>query len=206
MTPFRTHGGQAVPLRQDHVDTDQLIPARFLRQPRSAGYGQWLLHDQRVDDRHQPRQDCVLNDPTYRGADILVAGENFGCGSSREAAVYALQDHGFRAVIASSFGDIFRNNALKNGLLTVELPPEAVAILFARLSTDPAIPLLIHLPDQTIQFGTQPPWSFPMDAFRKDCLLSGRDELGLTQGLAPTIAAFEVNHHHDWPWLVIPPG
>jgi 3-isopropylmalate/(R)-2-methylmalate dehydratase small subunit len=190
MQPVSCFEGLAAPLPLDNVDTDQIIPARFLRKPRDADYQRWLFHDLRFTPEGAPRPDFVLNRPPFDAATILVAGRNFGVGSSREAAVYALQAFGIRAVVAESFGDIHFANALKNGLIPIRLPPERVAALRAaaeggqlRLKVDLARGILAS-PD-----GTEDAFAIP--AFARDCLLRGLDEIGLTLTHLPEIEAFE---------------
>jgi 3-isopropylmalate/(R)-2-methylmalate dehydratase small subunit len=183
MDAFRKLEAVAAPLARANVDTDQIIPARFLRKPRSAGMGNFLFHDVRADPAF------VLNRPEYRDARILVAGANFGCGSSREMAVWALWDGGFRAAIAPSYGDIFYSNALKNGFLPVVLPPEAVDILLKTLESAPGARLTVDLEKQTVG-----PYRFDIDAFSRHCLLEGIDELGYTLGQMDRIRDFERQH------------
>ncbi|MEP6962506.1 MAG: 3-isopropylmalate dehydratase small subunit [Acidobacteriota bacterium] len=171
-----------VPLSRPNIDTDQILPARFLQKPRSGGFGQYLFHDLRL------KPDFVLNQPVFRDARILVAGENFGCGSSRENAVWALHDYGFRAVIAPSMGDIFTANCLKNGLLPIILPAPVVATIL----TEGQI-LTVDLESQTVSFAGES-HTFEIDAFVRHCLLHGIDELDYTLSRMPEIEAFEKGH------------
>jgi 3-isopropylmalate/(R)-2-methylmalate dehydratase small subunit len=197
MTPFTTLTARAVPLDEVNVDTDRIVPARFLRKPRSAGYENFLFHDLRESDR-----DFVLDRPEFRGARILVAAENFGCGSSREAAVWALAGFGLRAWIAPSFGDIFLENSFKNGVLAIVLPAARVAAIRSLLLARPGAEITIDLPAQTV---TSPDGSvdrFEVDAFRKECLLAGIDEIDLTLRYEREIAAYEARQHEESPWLV----
>src|SRR5579859_343512 len=150
MEPFARLDAVAMPMPVANVDTDQIIPARFLRKPRKAGYGQYLFHDLRFDDIGKERPDFVLNLARYRGARILIADKNFGCGSSREHAVYALWDHGFRAVIAPSYGDIFYGNSLKNGFLPIVLPADAAAHLRDRVQQNPGARVAADLERQQV--------------------------------------------------------
>jgi 3-isopropylmalate/(R)-2-methylmalate dehydratase small subunit len=191
----------AAPLDLPNVDTDRIIPARFLRKPRSAGYGQFCFHDLRIraDGTEDPA--FVLNRPAYREARILVAGENFGCGSSREGAVWALAGRGIRAVVAPSFGDIFAGNCLKNGLLPVVLPADAVGALSAALHREPGARIAIDLPAQTLAGPDGVVHRFGIDPFWKEALLDGLDEIGLTERRAAEIAAFEARHAAEWPWV-----
>jgi 3-isopropylmalate/(R)-2-methylmalate dehydratase small subunit len=186
MEPFTTLTARAAPLDLVNVDTDRIIPARFLRKPRDAGYGQFLFHDLREAER-----DFILDRPEYRGARILVAGENFGCGSSREGAVWALAGAGFRAWIAPSFGDIFLENSFKNGALAIVLPGERVEAIRERLHAEPAAELTIDLPAQTVRLPDGGIETFDVDPFRKECLLAGIDEIALTLRYEEAIRAYE---------------
>ncbi|SEO41501.1 3-isopropylmalate/(R)-2-methylmalate dehydratase small subunit [Methylobacterium sp. ap11] len=197
MQPFTTLRAVAVPLDVANVDTDQILPARFLKKPRSAGYGNFLFHDERRRSEAYP-----LDAPAYAGAGILVADRNFGCGSSREGAVYALVDGGIRCVIAPSFGDIFASNAAKNGLLTVTLPEAAVAALRARLATAPGAALTVDLPAQTVTDPDGQAVPFEIDPFKKRCLVEGLDDVALTLEHAEAIAAFEARVAAEQPWRV----
>ena len=198
---FNSLDAVAVPLDRRNVDTDQIIPARFLRKPRAAGMAAYLFHDLRWDPEGRERADFILNEPLYRDAKILVARENFGSGSSREAAVYALWDFGFKVVIAPSFGDIFSSNALKNGLLPVSLPTETVDALLAELSAHPAMHIQVDLMSQTVSAGASLKVRFEIDPFQKKLLLSGQDELGYTLDLAAKVSAFEAARANREPWL-----
>ncbi len=182
MQRFTTLEAVAMPMTQPNVDTDQIIPARFLQKLRKDGFGRYLFHDLAES------AGFVLNRPAYREARILVAEQNFGCGSSRENAVWALYDRGFQAVIAPSFGDIFFNNCLKNGLLPVVLPPEAVAHLLASLEGQK---LKVDLESQLVTSHDSAEHRFDIDPFAKHCLLNGIDELDYTLSLMQEIAAFE---------------
>jgi 3-isopropylmalate/(R)-2-methylmalate dehydratase small subunit len=181
-------------LPAENVDTDQIIPARFLKTINRAGLGEHLFADWRVDERGHPRTDFPLNSPSARGASILVAGHNFGCGSSREHAPWALLDFGFRAVISTGFADIFRNNALKTGLLPVTLSPSAHAELVEQLAASSRATVTIDLDKQTATLPGGSEHSFPVDPFARHCLLNGVDELGFLLGEEKAIAAFESTH------------
>jgi 3-isopropylmalate/(R)-2-methylmalate dehydratase small subunit len=194
--PFITLSSVAVPLDMVNVDTDRIVPARFLRQPRSAGYQNFLFHDLREKD-----PSFVLDRPEYAGAQILVAAENFGCGSSREGAVWALAGAGFRAWIAPSFGDIFLENSFKNGVLAVTLPLETVAALRVALARAPGTALTIDLAAQTVSMPGAAPMRFEIDPFRKECLLAGIDEIQLTLRYEDAIAAYESRQREETPWL-----
>jgi 3-isopropylmalate/(R)-2-methylmalate dehydratase small subunit len=186
MEPFVRLTARAVPLDLVNVDTDRIIPARFLRQPRSIGYESFLFHDLREGD-----PGFVLDRPEYRGAKILVAAENFGCGSSREGAVWALAGAGFRAWIAPSFGDIFFENSFKNGVLAIVLPRDTVAGIRGVLHERPGSELTIDLPSQTVALPDGTRQRFEVDPFRKECLLAGLDEIGLTMRYEEQIADYE---------------
>ena len=196
MQPFTTLTAVAVPLDLVNVDTDRIIPARFLRQPRSAGYERFLFHDLREQDPQ-----FVLDRPAYRGAQILVAAENFGCGSSREGAVWALAGTGLRAWIAPSFGDIFLENSFKNGVLALVLPAPRVESLRAALSKQPGATLTIDLAAQTVTGPDGTVDRFEIDPFRKECLLAGIDEIDLTRRHEGEIAAYEARRKRERPWL-----
>jgi len=196
MKPFTTLTAVAVPLDLVNCDTDRIVPARFLRQPRSAGYQNFLFHDLREADR-----DFVMDRPAYRGARILVAAENFGCGSSREAAVWALSGAGLAAWIAPSFGDIFLENSYKNGVPAIVLPAARVAALRAQLAANPGAEVAIDLPAQTVRFPDGSLARFEVDAFRKACLQEGLDEIDLTLRHEGEIAAWEARRREDLPWL-----
>lgn len=192
MTPLRQHTGRVAPLDVANVDTDAIIPKQFLQNVTRTGFGKHLFHDWRfLDDAgEQPNPEFVLNLPHYQGATILLARENFGCGSSREHAPWALADYGFRVIIAPSFADIFYGNALNNQLLPVRLPETVIDALFAAAAHQPVLQLTVDLERQTVQNETQS-WHFDIDPFRRHCLLNGLDNIGLTLQHAEAIAAFE---------------
>jgi 3-isopropylmalate/(R)-2-methylmalate dehydratase small subunit len=191
----------AAPIALPNIDTDQIVPARFLRRPREGGYGGYLFHDLRFDDNGAERGGFVLNQPAYRNARILVADKNFGCGSSREHAVYCLMDYGFRAAIAPSFGDIFYGNSFKNGFLPVVLPADTVAALRAEITREPGARIAIDLDRQEVTAPSGATYRFDIDPFRKRCLLQGVDEIALTLGHADDIAAFERRQADELSWL-----
>jgi 3-isopropylmalate/(R)-2-methylmalate dehydratase small subunit len=211
MDPFRILTALVVPLDRANVDTDAIIPKQFLKSIKRSGFGPNLFDAWRyldpgepgVDNAKRPvNPDFVLNQPQYEGAQILLARRNFGCGSSREHAPWALLDYGIRAVVAPSFGDIFRSNSLKNGLLPIALTEAQVDRLFADAAAVPGFRLTVDLERQTVattdgavSFG------FEIDAFRKHCLLNGLDEIGLTLAHADEIRAFEAKRLADEPWL-----
>lgn len=196
--PFDTLTSRAIVFDMRNVDTDQIIPARFMRTPRSEGYARFLFHDIRFDASGKPVPDCPFNAPEAAEARVLLAGENFGCGSSREAAVYALFDFGVRCVIAPGFGDIFRTNCYKNGLLPVALAQadcERLRTMVAEAEID------IDLPAQTVRCGGTT-FAFRIEPFWKDCLLKGVDDIDLTLLSSGEIAAFARERLAREPWLV----
>jgi 3-isopropylmalate/(R)-2-methylmalate dehydratase small subunit len=200
MEPFTRLEAIAAPLPVANLDTDQIVPARFLRRPRSEGFAAYLFHDLRFDEHGDERPGFVLNRLPWRSARILVALANFGSGSSREQAVYALWDYGIRAVIAPSFGEIFHNNALQNGLLPVILQDNQIATLIALLQAEPECRPTVDLVTQRVDLPGGVAFAFDINPFRKDCLLAGRDEIELTQGYSEQIAAF-AHARVATPWL-----
>jgi 3-isopropylmalate/(R)-2-methylmalate dehydratase small subunit len=194
MQPFRKHTGIAVPLDKVNVDTDQIIPKQFLKRIERTGFGEFLFYDWRFSGDGKEIGDFVLHQPRYRKASILISGKNFGCGSSREHAVWALADYGFRVVIAPSFADIFANNSLKNGLLTVRLDEDQVAEL-TRLSEEiEEYELTVDLEALRLQDGRGFLATFAMDEFSRHCLLNGLDDIGLTLQQEAQITAYEARH------------
>ena len=191
MTPFKQHTGVVVPLDRSDVDTDQIIPARYLKRIERTGYGQFLFAAKRYRDDGTPDPDFVLNRPEYREGTVLVAGRNFGCGSSREHAPWALQEYGFRVVIAPSFGDIFANNAAQVGLLTITLPEERVRQILDTAAAREGYQLSVDLESQTVTDGFGRRDGFEIDGFKKHCLLHGLDAIGLTLQHDAEIARFE---------------
>ncbi len=204
MERFTKLSAPAVALALDNVDTDQIIPARFMKRSRAEGYGPVLLHDLRFDESGAPRPGFVLNDPRHEGARVLVAGRNFGSGSSREAAVYALWDHGFRCVIAPSFGDIFASNAVKNGLLPAVVAEADAARLMAWLETANAARIEVDLEACTITAGGEV-MPFSVDPVRRTQLLNGWDDIDLTRERAGAIAAYRAARVDAEPWAVVVP-
>jgi 3-isopropylmalate/(R)-2-methylmalate dehydratase small subunit len=200
MQPFTTVAAVAAPIDLPNIDTDRIIPARFLRKPKEA-LGGLAFHDVRFDDEGNEREDFVLNQAPFRSAKILVVAQNFGCGSSREAAVWVLEAHGIRAVIAPSLGDIFHENCYKNGLLPVILAPEVVAALRAQLHAHPGATIRVDLESQTVTAPDGTMHRFEVDPFRKHALLTGQDEIALTLGYEKEIAAFETRQARAMPWL-----
>jgi 3-isopropylmalate/(R)-2-methylmalate dehydratase small subunit len=194
MQPFRKHTGLVVPLDRVNVDTDQIIPKQFLKRIERTGFGQFLFYDWRFAGDGAKKDEFILHDPRYANATILVAGKNFGCGSSREHAVWALADYGFRVVMSSSFADIFANNSLKNGLLTVILAEEQVTEIMRRAATTANYQLSIDLEKLAVEDGQGFSTTFAMDEFARHCLLNGLDDIGLTLQREAEIAAYESKH------------
>ena len=192
MTGFKQHKGIAVPLDSANVDTDAIIPKQFLQKVNRIGFGKHLFHDWRfLDDAgQQPNPEFVLNQPRYAGASILLARENFGCGSSREHAPWALADYGFKTLIASSFADIFYGNAINNGLVPVRLKEEEVDLLFQLVAANPGLQIEVDLEANQVRAG-ELSFGFEIDEFRRYCLLNGLDAIGLTLQHEATISAFE---------------
>jgi len=194
MEKFTTLTALAAPLDRANVDTDQIIPKQFLKRIERTGYGDFLFFDWRQTPGGEPVADFVLNDPRYKGAKILVAGKNFGCGSSREHAAWALENFGFRAVIAPSFADIFFSNAGKNGIVLVRLSESEVNTLLQNAQKNPNYQLTVSLEAQTVTDGCGFSAKFEIDPFRKFCLLEGLDDIGLTLRHAAELDSFEVKH------------
>ena len=201
MEKFQRLDAVALPVAVANVDTDQVTPARFLWRPRRDGYAKILFHDLRFDDAGAEKPGFILNRPEYRDAKILVAERNFGCGSSREHAVWALHDYGFRAVIAPSFGDIFFNNSFKHGLLPVVLPEPRVKDILAALAASPGARMTVDLEAQKVVGPDGVTDSFAIDPFRKRLLLEGLDDIGFTLGHQDEIAAFERAYERELPWI-----
>lgn len=191
MEPFRKHTGLCVPLNRINVDTDQIIPKQFLKRIERTGFGAYLFHDWRFLDTGKLNPNFVLNAPRYQRASILVANTNFGCGSSREHAPWALQDYGFAAVIAPSFGDIFRNNSYKNGLLPVVLSEDIAADLMRQIESQEGYKLTIDLESQKVIQPDGEAHLFEIGDFQKQCLLNGLDEIGWTLQFESSIAEYE---------------
>ncbi len=194
MKPFRTHRGSVAPLERVNVDTDQIIPKQFLKRIERTGFGQFLFYDWRFAADGKKSAGFVLDEPRYKGASILVAGKNFGCGSSREHAVWALADFGFRAVISSSFADIFANNSAKNGFLTVRLSEDEAAELMRRSRELDDYQLIVDLEQCEVRDEQGFRAKFPIDEFVRHCLLNGLDDIGLTLQHEAEIAAYEALH------------
>lgn len=210
MEPFRIHRGLVAPIDRENVDTDAIIPKQFLKSIKRTGFGENLFDEWRYLDRGEPGQDpatrrpnpdFVLNQPRYRGASILLARKNFGCGSSREHAPWALAQYGFRALIAPSFADIFFNNCFKNGLLPIVLPESEVARLFDAVAAFPGYELTVDLERQVVTKPDGGELGFEVEAFRRHCLLGGLDDIGLTLSHADAIREYEAERLLRKPWL-----
>jgi 3-isopropylmalate/(R)-2-methylmalate dehydratase small subunit len=191
MNSFRTHSGKVAPLDRANVDTDQIIPKQFLKRIERTGFGEFLFYDWRFLPGGETDSSFVLNEPRYGGASILVTGKNFGCGSSREHAPWALADYGFRAIVAPSFADIFANNCMKNGLLPVTLAEVEVAALIKRALEIDNYKLTVDLEQRTVTDGQGFSASFAIGDFQRHCLLEGLDDIGLTLLYETDIAAYE---------------
>ena len=210
MKAFTQHRGLVGPMDRANVDTDMIIPKQFLKSIKRSGFGPNLFDELRYLDQGEPGQDCSnrplnpdfpLNEPRYKGASILLARKNFGCGSSREHAPWALEDYGFNAVIAPSYADIFYNNCFKNGVLPVILTESEVDELFQELASDEGYHLDIDLEVQTVTTDSGKVFSFDLDEFRKECLLSGLDEIGLTLTSSDLIKEYEIEREKQHPWV-----
>lgn len=215
MKAFTTLSATLLPLDRPNVDTDAIIPKQYLKSIRRTGFGPFLFDDWRYLDpgtldvdpaTRRKNPDFVLNDPRHAGAQILLARDNFGCGSSREHAVWALDDEGFRVVIAPSFADIFYSNCLKNGLLPVVLPAAEVDALFAAVAGTPTVVVEIDLPAQQVRMPGGPAFHFDINPHHKDKLIQGLDEIGLTLTQSDAIRAYEARRQREAPWLFTTPG
>ena len=210
MKAFTVHTGLVAPMDRANVDTDMIIPKQFLKSIKRSGFGPNLFDEMRYLDEGMPGQDCSsrpvnedfpLNWPRYQGASILLARDNFGCGSSREHAPWALDDYGFRVVIAPSFADIFFNNCFKNGLLPIVFEESVVEKLFQEMEAEEGYSLTVDLQRQVVVKPSGEEFVFDIDAFRKHCLLNGLDDIGLTLQQEADIRAFEKQHSQKYPWL-----
>jgi len=200
MQPFTKLSAHAAPLDMINVNTDVIIPKQFLKTVKRTGLGVSAFFDIRYDDNGKELPDFVLNKPQYKGAKILITGENFGSGSSREHAPWAILDMGFRCIIATSFADIFYNNSFKNGILPIALPQEQVTALMEEAKNAPDALFEIDLENQTISRGNKLSYSFDIDPFRKHCLLNGLDDVGLTLQKEASIASYEKQNKENKPW------
>lgn len=194
MEPFVSHTGIVAPVDRVNIDTDAIIPKQFLKRIERTGFGEFLFFDWRFLDNGEPNPDFVLNQDRYRGATILIARANFGCGSSREHAPWALLDYGFRAILAPSFADIFFNNCFKNGVLPIRLSEEQIEDLFQRTERNPGFKLTVDLEAKEIRSADGLKIPFEVDPFRRECLLQGLDDIGLTLQHEDKITAYEKAH------------
>ena len=210
MKPFQTFTGMVAPLDRSNIDTDAIIPKQFLKSIKRTGFGPFLFDEWRYLDHGEPDMDCskravnpvfILNQPRYTGAQILLTRANFGCGSSREHAPWALLDYGFKIIIAPSYADIFYNNCFKNGILPIVLPDNTVDLLFREVETTPGYQLTVDLEQQTVTTPAGISYSFDIDPFRKHCLLEGLDDIALTLEKISSIKTFEEQHRQRSPWL-----
>tara|TARA_B100002003_G_C14003339_1_gene484299 strand:+ start:222 stop:827 length:606 start_codon:yes stop_codon:yes gene_type:complete len=201
MKAFIVLNSKAAPLPMMNVDTDIIIPKQFLKTVKRTGLGVSAFFDIRYNDDGSIRDDFLPEQPQYKGAEILVTGENFGCGSSREHAPWAILDMGFRCIIAPSFADIFYNNSFKNGILPIALPKDQVDQLMKEIQENPDASIEIDLEKQTITRGNKFSFPFEIDPFRKHCLLNGLDDIGLTLEKSNKIASYEKQRHNEKPWL-----
>ncbi len=210
MQKFERFTGLVAPLDRANVDTDAIIPKQFLKSIKRSGFGPYAFDEWRYLDHGEPGMDCskrplnkdfVLNQPRYQGAQILLARENFGCGSSREHAPWALDDYGFRVILAPSFADIFFNNCFKNGMLPIKLAADKVDELFEAVDTQNGYALAVDLVQQTLTTPGGAVYKFEVDEFRKHCLLNGLDDIGLTLQHQADISTFETTHRAAQPWL-----
>ncbi len=200
MQPFRKHKGRVAPLYRANIDTDQIIPKQFLKKIEKTGFGEYLFNDWRRSAQGKPDESFALNQPQYLGASILVAAKNFGCGSSREHAVWALADYGFRVVVAPSFADIFANNCVKNGVLTVVLKEQEAEEIARRSAEIPDYQLTVDLEGCSVRDDQGFTASFPIDEFTRHCLLEGLDDIGLTLQHHAEINAYESRHPIPAAW------
>ncbi|PLX63514.1 3-isopropylmalate dehydratase small subunit [Sedimenticola selenatireducens] len=210
MEAFKTFAGVVAPLDRSNVDTDAIIPKQFLKSIKRTGFGPYLFDEWRYLDHGEPDMDCsnrplndsfVLNDARYAGSQILLARDNFGCGSSREHAPWALADYGFKVILAPSFADIFFNNCFKNGILPIRLSGAQIDGLFAKAAGDQALQISVDLQAQTLTLADGEVIGFEVDEFRKQCLLEGLDDIGLTLRHSDEIAAFEQQRRAKAPWV-----
>jgi 3-isopropylmalate/(R)-2-methylmalate dehydratase small subunit len=196
MKPFVKHTGLAAPMDRVNVDTDQMVPKQFIKLCTREGFGRVLFYDWRYLPREKPNPEFILNQPRYKGASVLIARANFGCGSSREHAPWAILDYGFRAILAPSYADIFYNNCFKNGILPVTLTNEQIDEVFKRTEKNEGYRLTVDLEQQLVTDSEGLRYSFEIDPFRKECLLKGLDDIGLSLVHEAEISAFENKHMH----------
>ena len=201
MEPYLKHDSVAALMDRSNVDTDQIIPKQFLKKVERSGFGIHLFHDWRYNDDGSDNTEFELNKPAFKGAKILVAGDNFGCGSSREHAPWAIADYGFNTIISTSYADIFYNNCFKNGILAIRVSQEQLEQLMAEISANEGVTFTVDLENQQVITPAGNGFTFEIDPFRKGNLLSGLDDIGLTLKHVDKISAYEVQHKQNFPWL-----
>ncbi len=201
MEPYLKHDSVAALMDRSNVDTDQIIPKQFLKKVERSGFGIHLFHDWRYNDDGSDNAEFELNKPAFKGARILVAGDNFGCGSSREHAPWAIADYGFNTIISTSYADIFYNNCFKNGILAIRVSQEQLDKVMAEISANEGVRFTVDLENQQVITPAGNGFSFEIDPFRKGNLLSGLDDIGLTLKHVDKISAYEVQHKQNFPWL-----
>ena len=201
MEPYLKHDSIAALMDRNNVDTDQIIPKQFLKKVERSGFGIHLFHDWRYNDDGSDNAEFELNKPAFKGAKILVAGDNFGCGSSREHAPWAIADYGFNTIISTSYADIFYNNCFKNGILAIRVSQEQLDKLMAEISTNEGVRFTVDLENQQVITPAGNGFNFEIDPFRKGNLLSGLDDIGLTLKHVDKISAYEETHKQNFPWL-----
>ena len=201
MEPYLKHDSVAALMDRSNVDTDQIIPKQFLKKVERSGFGIHLFHDWRYNDDGSDNAEFELNKPAFKGAKILVAGDNFGCGSSREHAPWAIADYGFNTIISTSYADIFYNNCFKNGILAIRVSQEQLDKVMAEISADEGVRFTVDLENQQVITPAGNGFTFEIDPFRKGNLLSGLDDIGLTLKHVDKISAYEVQHKQNFPWL-----
>ena len=201
MEPYKKHERLAALMDRSNVDTDQIIPKQFLKKVERSGFGVHLFHDWRFNDNGTDNEAFELNKPAFKGAKILVAGDNFGCGSSREHAPWAIADYGFNTIISTSYADIFYNNCFKNGILAIKVDKDQLASLMAEINANEGVRFVIDLEDQKVITPAGNGFTFDIDPFRKGNLISGLDDIGLTLKHVDKITAYETRHKQTYPWL-----
>ncbi len=201
MEPYLKHDSVAALMDRSNVDTDQIIPKQFLKKVERSGFGIHLFHDWRYNDDGSDNAEFELNKPAFKGARILVAGDNFGCGSSREHAPWAIADYGFNTIISTSYADIFYNNCFKNGILAIRVSQEQLDKVMAEISANEGVRFTVDLENQQVITPAGNGFTFEIDPFRKGNLLSGLDDIGLTLKHVDKISAYEVQHKQNFPWL-----
>jgi 3-isopropylmalate/(R)-2-methylmalate dehydratase small subunit len=201
MQPYKKHASIAALMNRSNVDTDQIIPKQFLKKVERSGFGKHLFHDWRFNEDGSDNPNFELNKPAFQGAKILVVGDNFGCGSSREHAPWAISDYGFNTIISTSYADIFYNNCFKNGILAIKVDNDQLQKLMQEIADNEGVRFVVDLEAQEVITPTGNNFKFEIDPFRKENLLSGLDEIGATLKHADKIAEYEAQHKQNYPWL-----